>query len=145
MISVYTPIYQFRNNLKIRMEIERLLNGFMVGANPVSMQLEETMKTIKIELEYKCYPMWVYDENGDLLDNAIVQELADEIDIVNNLDKVQELFNQLYEDTEIIFQFKGLSDDREREQFNLLMSETVAMIKSKIGSVYKVECGENYY
>jgi hypothetical protein len=84
------------------------------------------MKTIKIELEYKCYPIWLYDENGDLLDNAIVQELADEIDIVNALDKVQDLFNQLFEDTEIVFQFKGFS-------------ETVAMIKSKIGSVYKVE------
>jgi hypothetical protein len=64
---------------------------------------------------------------------------------LNNLDKVQDLFNQLFEDTEIVFQFKAFSDDREREQFNLLVSETVAMIKSKIGSVYKVECGENGY
>ncbi len=97
------------------------------------------MKTIKINLEYKCYPMWVYDENGDLLDNAIAQELVDDKDVLNALEKIQNLFNRLFEDTEIVFRFKGFSNDQEREQFNLLVNETVAMIESKIGTVYKVE------
>ncbi len=96
------------------------------------------MKTIKINLEYKCYPIWLYDENGELLNNSIPHELARETDIIHSLDSIQNLFNQLFDETEIEFRFKGFSDDHERDQFNLLVNETVAVIESKIGSVYKI-------
>lgn len=34
-----------------------------------------SMKKIKILLDYHCYPLWVYNEHGELIDNDIVDEL----------------------------------------------------------------------
>lgn len=40
------------------------------------------MNIIKIFLEYQCYPIWIYNEQGELVDNDLVEELKgeDEID-----------------------------------------------------------------
>lgn len=26
-------------------------------------------------LDYQCYPIWIYDENGDFIDNDLVEEI----------------------------------------------------------------------
>ena len=33
------------------------------------------MKKIKIFLHYQCYPLWAYDEEGELICNNIIDEL----------------------------------------------------------------------
>ena len=33
------------------------------------------MNTLKISLEYRCYPIWEYSEDGDLIDNDLPEEL----------------------------------------------------------------------
>ncbi|MDQ0271343.1 hypothetical protein [Cytobacillus purgationiresistens] len=97
------------------------------------------MKTIKIELEYQCYPMWIYNEKGELIDNSIANELANETLIVKALDEIQEAYDNLFEDNEVNFEYKGFAQEQEREQFLLLVSETVDSIKSKLSNVYRVE------
>jgi hypothetical protein len=97
------------------------------------------MKTIKIFLEYQCYPMWIYDEKGELVDNTIANELANETLIVKTLDEIQETYDNLFEDNEMNFEYKGFAQEQEREQFLRLVSETVDSIKSKLSDVYKVD------
>ncbi len=36
------------------------------------------MKKIKVQLEYKCYPVWLYDADGTVEDTALPPELAGE-------------------------------------------------------------------
>ena len=35
------------------------------------------VKKIRIMLDYKCYPVWLYDENGDIIDTLLPEELRD--------------------------------------------------------------------
>lgn len=97
------------------------------------------MKTIKIYLEYQCYPLWIYNDKGELVDNTIINELENETLIVKALDEIQEAYDHLFEDNEVNFEYKGFANEQEREQFLRLVNETVDDIESKLGNLYKVE------
>lgn len=97
------------------------------------------MKKIKLYLEYQCYPMWIYDENGNLVDNNIASELMNEPLIVKALDEIQGMYDNLFEDNEVNFEFKGFAQEQDREHFLRLVSETVNSIESKLNDNYKVE------
>ena len=32
-------------------------------------------KEIRLMLEYECYPLWIYDEKGFLIDNDLIDEI----------------------------------------------------------------------
>ena len=36
------------------------------------------MRAIRIQLEYKCYPVWLYDDDGIIGDTALPPELSDD-------------------------------------------------------------------
>ncbi len=97
------------------------------------------MKTIKLMLSYGCYPMWIYNENGDLSKNEIVAELEGDAYIVQALEKIQEIFNQLFIDNELVFEYKGFSNEQEREDFIRLWNKSVELIQNKISVAYRVE------
>lgn len=83
--------------------------------------------------------MWIYDEDGELVDNNIASELMNEPSIVKALDEIQETYNNLFEDNEVSFEFKGFPQEQDREHFLRLVSETVNSIESKLSDSYKVE------
>ncbi|MGE7597385.1 hypothetical protein [Lysinibacillus fusiformis] len=89
------------------------------------------MKKIKLYLEYQCYPMWIYDENGELVDNNIASELMNEPSIVKALDAIKATYES--------FKFKGFAQKQDREHFLRLVSETANYIESKLSDNYKVE------
>lgn len=97
------------------------------------------MKTIKIDLEYQCYPMWIYNDKGELVDNTIANELENDTLIIKALDDIQKAYDNLFEDNEMNFEYKGFANEQEKEQFLLLVNETVDSIKSKLSNVYNVE------
>ena len=71
------------------------------------------MKKLKLSLEYQCYPIWSYDEDGSLIDNELPEELRDDEELDNLLLEIQEIFNGLYTDTPIEFTPNGFSSDEE--------------------------------
>ncbi len=97
------------------------------------------MKTIKLMLSYGCYPIWIYDENGELEKNEIADELAGDTHIVRALVQIQETYNKLFINNEFVFEYIGLSNTQEREDFIRLWNETVEMSQNKIGIAYRVE------
>lgn len=97
------------------------------------------MKKIKLYLEYWCYLMWIYDKNGELVDNNIASELMNEPSIVKALDAIQELYDNLFEDNEVSFEFKGFALEKDRMHFLRLVSETANSIESKLSDNYKLE------
>ena len=101
------------------------------------------MKIIKIDLEYQCYPMWIYNVKCELVDNNIAIELENDSFIVKALDDIQETYNSLYEDNEVNFEYKGFANEQEKEQFLFLINSTVDYIKSKLNNIYIIENNVN--
>ncbi|CEE00434.1 hypothetical protein BT1A1_0579 [Caldibacillus thermoamylovorans] len=70
------------------------------------------MNIIKIFLEYQCYPIWIYNEQGELVDNDLVEELKGEDEIDNMLLEIQNIYDSPFEDNAINFEFKGFSNEK---------------------------------
>lgn len=97
------------------------------------------MKRIKLALEYKCYPIWIYDEYDQLIDNNIVDELVGESYIVDKLDEIQAIYNHLFVDDTIEFKFKGFDSLKDKEYFLALIHEVVPAIEQKLSGRYEVQ------
>lgn len=97
------------------------------------------MDKIKIFLEYQCYPMWIYNEKGELVDNDLVEELKNEIQIDNMLLEIQSIYDDLYEDNAISFEFKGFTQELEKESFIQKVEDVISVIMEKVGDKYLIE------
>ncbi|HZG14450.1 MAG TPA: hypothetical protein VE710_05440 [Candidatus Bathyarchaeia archaeon] len=97
------------------------------------------MRKIKIFLEYRCYPMWVYDEKDELLDNDLIDELKNDTEIDKMLLEIQSTYDELFEDNPIVFEYKGFTQESERKAFLQKVENAISLIKQKIGENYILE------
>lgn len=56
------------------------------------------VKKIRIMLDYKCYPVWLYDEDGDIIDTLLPEELRDDADLDSKFDELQDRYDALFID-----------------------------------------------
>ncbi|HAC1982960.1 TPA_asm: hypothetical protein GJA11_15460, partial [Listeria monocytogenes] len=63
------------------------------------------MKELRLFLDYKCYPVWVYNDAGILKENDLPDELK------------QDEYDKLFIDTEIEFRYEAFKDEKEKEEF----------------------------
>lgn len=97
------------------------------------------MKKIKLFLSYNCYPMWIYEESGELLKNDIADELDDQLYIKEQLDLIQLTYNNLFINNETDFKYNGYSDLLEKKDFQKRVDNIVELIHLKLGQNYIIE------
>jgi len=97
------------------------------------------MKKLRILLDYRCYPIWVYNENGEIVLNNLPDELKAEIDLQNLLKDIQDTYDSLFIDNKIEFRYKGFDNEVEENEFLSKISKVVQLIESKVGNAYKIE------
>lgn len=97
------------------------------------------MKKIKLFLSYNCYPMWIYEEDGELLKNDIADEINDQIYIKQQLDLIQMTYNNLFINNETVFKYIGYSDELEKEDFQRRVDDIVELIHLKLSQFYTIE------
>lgn len=71
---------------------------------------EDIMLTLKLRLEYKCYPTWIYNEQCELIDNYLPEEIKNSGKIKELLSNIQEDYDSLYIDNGIEFKYKGFRE-----------------------------------
>ena len=98
------------------------------------------MNTLKYSLEYHCYPIWNYDEVGELIDNDLPDELRADTDLDNLLLKIQDLFDSLFVDTPKEFSSHDFENETDRKEFLTLLFSSVEYLRQKYGKVYHIEC-----
>lgn len=47
------------------------------------------MKKIKLKFEYRCFPVWIYGENDELIENDLPPYLMGDNDIVSKFVQIQ--------------------------------------------------------
>lgn len=97
------------------------------------------MKTIRVSLEYRCFPIWVYGETGELLENDLVDELKDNQDIDRTLTEIQEIYDGLFEDSPTHFEYKGFANDSERNNFLKKIEVAMKLIGNEVGGNYIIK------
>lgn len=92
------------------------------------------MKKIKILLDYKCYPMWIYDQNDELVDNDLVEELRSDKEIDEMLMEILRIYDSLFIDDS--FEYKGFVKLSERTSYLENIEKVLVLIKRKSGEKY---------
>lgn len=97
------------------------------------------MNIIKIRLEYKCFPVWIYDHNNELIENDLPSELTEARDVESNFIHIQEIYDSLYLDDGKEFRYIGFSGSSAREDFFRELSEAIHLLKQKLNGEYLIE------
>lgn len=101
------------------------------------------MKKIKISLEYKCFPVWIYDEDNKLIDNDLPSELIGDPEIDPLFVHIQDVFDSLFLNDKKEFKYIGFKTAEQRQLFLEEVSSSVRLLTNKLGSEYMIEVNMN--
>lgn len=100
------------------------------------------MKKVVIELDYKCFPLWIYE--GEVISNDMIYELKDDSYIENLLANIQKTYDSLFIDNEQEFAYKGFASLEDKLLFVNQIEAAVKYIKANITSAYDVVVSIDY-
>ena len=97
------------------------------------------MKKLKLYLEYLCYPIWSYDEDGSLIDNDLPEKLRNDEELDNLLLDIQKKIDGLYTDTQSEFTSNGFFSDDEKKAFQSKIDKALNLLMERYASEYEIE------
>lgn len=102
------------------------------------------MRIIRIELEYECFPIWIYGENGELIENDLPQYLIGDNDIEPLFSHIQEVYNSLYLDDGKDFRYIGFIENEKWENYFREITTAINLLKNKLSNEYIMEENIDY-
>ena len=88
-------------------------------------------------LDYKCYPVWLYDENDDIIDTLLPEELRNtELDA--KFDDLQARYDALFINNKREFTFIGFSSAEEKSKFLFDWQNAFDELVGAVGSLYQI-------
>lgn len=102
------------------------------------------MKVIKIKFEYGCFPVWIYGENDEFLENDLPPNLIGDEDINSQFAHIQEIYNSLYLDDGKEFKYIGFKEDKEKINFFKELFLAINLLKNKVNDEYIIEDNMDY-
>ncbi|MGI6045656.1 MAG: hypothetical protein ACOYCA_02295 [Eggerthellaceae bacterium] len=103
------------------------------------------MKTIKIQLEYRCYPVWIYDSEGFVDDNALPQELAGDAELDRKFKSIQDRYDATFVDTPMDFYHKGFETQEAERIFMSDLENAIADLSEKCSGMYSIEISPSLF
>ena len=89
-------------------------------------------------LEYRCYPVWLYDENGDIVDTLLPEELRGDHDLDAKFDNLQARYDALFVDNAHEFDFIGFRSEESKQRFLSDWKIAVQELKDKTNGRYTI-------
>ena len=96
------------------------------------------IKKLRLMLDYHCYPVWLYDESGNIIDTLLPEELRSDTELDAKFDNLQERFDALFIDNEHEFSFKGFQTEEEKQQFLKDWQSAVSDLRIKVAGKYEI-------
>lgn len=95
-------------------------------------------KTLKLMPEYQCYPLWLYDSDGTLIDNIIPESLQANKELMDALTSVQQQFDALYTNAPQTYPYVGFPD--EKSFYSRLMACLRAAVQRRTERIRSLLC-----
>ena len=97
------------------------------------------MKVIKIKFEYGCFPVWIYGEDNELIENDLPSYLIGDSDIDPKFVNIQKIYDSLYLDDGKEFKYIGFKEAEKRENFFRELLLVINLLKNKLNDEYIIE------
>ena len=86
---------------------------------------------IRLLLDYGAYPVFLYDDEGCVIDTALPPEWQDDEELADAFDAVDELYRSLFIDNKREFSYIGPPNEETRQPFVSLVERAVALLEEK--------------
>ena len=90
-------------------------------------------------LEYNTYCVWLYNEDGEIIDNDNPPEWDDDKTLTDAFMAVSDLYDTFFVDTEHEFKYIGCPDDDTRNELISLINIAVDIITRKNNGKYNIQ------
>ncbi len=97
------------------------------------------MKKIKIYLDYLCFPVWIYNDDGELINNDLPKELSKDKEVDDVFVEIQNIYNNLFLNSSTEFKYIGFSTELDRQKYLKMIDDAVNILKSKLDNLYVIE------
>ena len=102
------------------------------------------IKTIRIMLEYNTYCLWLYDENGEIIDNDNPLEWDDDSELTDAFMAVSDLYDTFFIDNKNEFCYIGCPNEETRLKLRELIENAVQILEQKNQGKYIIRNDINY-
>lgn len=96
------------------------------------------IKKIRVVLDYGCYPVWLYDEDGDLIDTLLPEEIRSNVKLDSKFDDLQSRYEALFINNSKEFSFVGFKNEYEKQKFLIDWKSAVNELKIATNSLYEI-------
>ena len=97
------------------------------------------MKKIRLLLEYGCFPVWIYGEDGVMIDNDLPEELSSDKELEHLCNKIQKEYDGLFINSEVEFEYKGFSSLADEKGFNKETELLEKVLRERCDGLYIIQ------
>ena len=94
--------------------------------------------TLRIMPEYLCFPVWLHDEKGRIIDDALPEELLGDESLKRQFDALRKEFDALFIDDGQVFDYRGFRSEEEKQSFIQKWRAAVAELTEKTHGRYEI-------
>ena len=96
------------------------------------------VKKLRLLLEYGCYPVWLYDEEGFVEDTLLPEELRNDRELDAKFDDLQARYEALFINDEHVFDYIGFKTEAEKAEFLADLQDAVRELTEKAEGKYEI-------
>lgn len=96
------------------------------------------IKTLRIMLEYHCYPVWLYDEAGNIVDTLLPEELRNDAELDFKFDDLQARYDALFVNNAHEFDYIGFKTETDKSDFLRDWQSAVSELRIKTQGRYVI-------
>lgn len=102
------------------------------------------IQKIRLLLEYSTYPIWLYDENNEIIDNDNPPEWEDDQQLTDAFMAVSDLYDTFFIDNKHEFRYVGCPDENTRQKLRALITAAIDTLEKKNNGKYIIQNDINY-
>ena len=97
------------------------------------------IKTIRVLLEYNTYCLWLYNEDGEIIDNDNPPEWNDDEELTAAFMAVSDLYDTFFIDNEKEFSFVGWPNKETEQKLRDLLAIALNLLTKKNDGKYPIK------
>ena len=94
---------------------------------------------IRLLLEFGTYPIFLYDDEGLVIDTANPPEWADDAELTNAFMAVSDLYDTFFINNKNEFSYIGCPDQETKERLITLIEKALAVLEAKNAGKYPIQ------
>lgn len=96
------------------------------------------IKQIRLTLEYNTYCIWLYNQNGEIIDNDNPPEWDDDKELTDAFMAVSDLYDTFFINNKKEFRYIGCPNEETRNQLRNLISHAINVLTAKNNGKYEI-------